>query len=285
MENDEREEMELEGLKKEAEILSPIFQVWYDLVLEKRLYEYDFAGLYVLAYLSQRRPRKWSAGFFDSPVTLNEYDSARLEEIPHIITLLADGYLQKLFGANYQKRTIVSIFAQVKFTGIKKNINNFVNQSIVYWALQRRPFCLMTSIPTPLQVLRMQATGRRVVTTFLTQEELSTHHIAKLHYMEGHQNHSKDAFEFFVHDLKHMENFVDPDTYLEQTGFFYAILMLGNPSPKNFLKNLILEQLVSSLNSLVRSTPTTEFLSLINEQFQLWYRQLWNELEYLISDM
>lgn len=272
-------------LQEEAAILAPIFNDWYNLVLEKKLPEYDFGGLYILSYLTLRRPRKWSNGKFKTPITSECYFSTKLTNIPHILDLLSDQYLGKLFGINYGDISVVQIFATVRFTGIKKNIDDFVNVSIVNWALNRRPYILMTDIPTPLQVLRMQSSGQRVATAFLTEKELSSHHIAKLHYMEGHQNHSKDAFEFFIHDLKHMENFVDPNIYQEQIGFFYSFLtMNGNEiSPKKLIKSILYTQsrnMVSIVDSYLPSL-SCQFEVIFKHRFQ----QLWNELEYLISDM
>ena len=46
--------------------------------------------------------------------------------------------------------------------------------------------------------------------------QLSTYHIAQLFYMDGSQNHEKDAFGFLIHDLNHMENFIQEDIHYEQ---------------------------------------------------------------------
>eukprot|EP00602_Paraphysomonas_sp_CaronLab_P005947 CAMPEP_0185035098 /NCGR_PEP_ID=MMETSP1103-20130426/25846_1 /TAXON_ID=36769 /ORGANISM="Paraphysomonas bandaiensis, Strain Caron Lab Isolate" /LENGTH=296 /DNA_ID=CAMNT_0027572023 /DNA_START=308 /DNA_END=1198 /DNA_ORIENTATION=+ len=118
------------------------------------------------------------------------------------------------------------------------------------------PVILMTEIPTPMEVLRMQADGNRVVTMFTSVEQLSTCHVAKLQYMAGDQLHSRDPFEFLVHDIKHMYHFKDQATYDEQVGFFRAILSINAGKPKRFFCGLF---------------PTDEML--------------WYELEYLISDM
>lgn len=74
--------------------------------------------------------------------------------------------------------------------------------------------------------------------------------------MRGNIDHHKDPFEFLVHDLKHMENFVDPATYQEQIGFFKCMLALNSGGPKQYF---------------------VEILSYDN--------LLWTELEYVISDM
>ena len=37
----------------------------------------------------------------------------------------------------------------------------------------------------------------------------------------GNTAHEKDSFEFLIHDLKHMEHFVDADKYLEQVYAYF----------------------------------------------------------------
>ncbi|CAE7420739.1 unnamed protein product [Symbiodinium microadriaticum] len=115
---------------------------------------------------------------------------------------------------------------------------------------------MYSRIPTPMEVLRMQAAGERVVTMFLTKEELSSFHVAKLHYMSGQQLCAKDAVDFLVHDLHHMDHFTDPSTRDEQVGFFRAILGIGSGRPKQFFRSLF---------------PEDDYI--------------WFELEYLVSDM
>lgn len=74
--------------------------------------------------------------------------------------------------------------------------------------------------------------------------------------MRGNIDHHKDPLEFLVHDLKHMENFIDPATHQEQIGFFKCMLLLNNGTPKEyFIQTLKYDNL------------------------------LWTELEYVISDM
>jgi len=52
--------------------------------------------------------------------------------------------------------------------------------------------------------------------------------------MNGAPNHSRDAFEFTLHDLQHMEHFCDEDSHLEQRGFFMCMLRLGTGRPREF---------------------------------------------------
>jgi hypothetical protein len=146
--------------------------------------------------------------------------------------------------------------------------------------------------------------------------------------MAGAAEHHKDALEFLLHDMKHMEHFMDPTTHREQVGFCRAMLSLGEGrkleveygkdgtevrAEKSFLPPLhspaedhewgqginegeerIVEQssiqwdrdapselhVSSPSTPLYYSDPMTYFLRGCG-----FDRQLWEELEYVISDM
>ena len=127
---------------------------------------------------------------------------------------------------------------------------------MINWSQCKRPFVLMHEIPNPLQVLQQQANGERVLTLFLTKEELLSKHVSKLNYMAGEIQHPRDAFEFLTHDMKHMEHFINEETYEEQIGYFKSMANLNNCKPKAF------------------------FTKNLGYDMMLWY-----ELEYCISDM
>lgn len=46
--------------------------------------------------------------------------------------------------------------------------------------------------------------------------ELKSKHTSQLGYMEGNKTHERDSLHFVVHDLQHMEHFVNPDIRDEQ---------------------------------------------------------------------
>lgn len=102
-----------------------------------------------------------------------------------------------------------------------------------------------------------QARGERVVTMFLSIDELSRCHVSKLRYMTGSQEHARDPLEFLLHDIRHMEHFVLADTYWEQVGFFDAMARI---SPDESVKEFFVKTLGYS-------------------------KTFWYELEYVISDM
>ena len=87
-----------------------------------------------------------------------------------------------------------------------------------------------------MEVLEMQSKGERVVSLLIEPSQLVSKHKSKLTYMDGGHIHERDPFEFLVHDLKHMETFVNEKTYREQVGFFKSIMELDDNSPFKFFE-------------------------------------------------
>ncbi|NUN14092.1 MAG: hypothetical protein HUU55_10710 [Myxococcales bacterium] len=89
-----------------------------------------------------------------------------------------------------------------------KGIRLPVHQALVGWADGCRPAVLTRGVPTPLQLLGLQAQGKRYVS--LVDDGVNTGKHA-------------DPLAFVVHDLCHIEKFADPQHYVEQVGFFSAL--------------------------------------------------------------
>ena len=237
---------DLHELESEASKIEPILSACSAVYKSGHLSASDFAGIFILSYLGLRRPKSWSNGRFKNSVSLSYHHdvafinhlplSTELSSIPGLLNILDREYVAKRMNCGvddtddsqrFSGITVLSIFDNLQLSRIKKNADNYVNRCLVCWAYNRRPCCLMFRIPTPLEVLQQQSEGSRVITMFLTKEQLGTRHVSMLYYMEGMQNHFKDSFEFLLHDMKHMENFVDTDTHDEQVGFFKCILRLS----------------------------------------------------------
>lgn len=249
-------------LSQEAEAILPLVQWALEKHSDGRLSDYDFAGIFILGYLGMRRPKKWlggKCGLCEPGTTerdeIRDYRSMRIQDMPLLLSLLNEDYVRHKCGGSLEDVSVIDLFARFQFVGIR-NKDNYINNCLVNWALGRRPCVLLFRIPSPMEVLRMQSRGTRVVTLFTTRQELSSMHVAPLYYMEGSQNHAKDPLEFLIHDLKHMENFVDPACFREQVGFFKSMLAISNGNPRNFF------QAACGYDKL-----------------------LWRELEYVISDM
>lgn len=243
------------------ELLSPYLQMHRERVIS----DADFIAIFILIYLAHRRPRKWCSSF--SKISLcdveltNETLSLPLSSLTEpVMELVGLSYLAKKLKMSESKIIeevrLVDVFNHLTLSGIKHNTDNYINRFVVMHYLQRRPVCLLQYVPTPMEVLSQQARGERVVTMFLTIDELSRCHVSKLRYMTGGQEHARDPFEFLLHDIRHMEHFVLPETYHEQVGFFDAMLNISDQSPKSF------------------------FLKTLGHAKSFWF-----EMEYVLSDM
>ncbi len=95
--------------------------------------------------------------------------------------------------------------------------------------------------------------------------------------------HARDALAFVVHDLVHMEHFWRADTRDEQCGFFRCLAGLHPPplSPRThrIQHTAQLCDPVRLGHIPCRGNPRAFFAALGGDE------QLWQELEYLISDM
>lgn len=80
-----------------------------------------------------------------------------------------------------------------------------VPRALVAWADEARPVDLLFEVPSPRAILARQARGRRVVSLLDEGARTAPH---------------EDGLAFAVHDLCHLEKFVDPTHHVEQVGFF-----------------------------------------------------------------
>jgi hypothetical protein len=287
----------LEKMRREAETLSPILaslRARYD---HGTLLASDLVGSFILAYLSVRRPSaRWASGRLPKPVidtsagrtvkilnynsipAINDASnsannrpltsdpenpsilvvhSKSLCDLPELASLIPEAFAKKWFGSASYTISLFEIFNTTRFTGIRKNTDDLVNHSIAQWMAGDRPFELLFHIPSPMEVLRMQADGRRVVSMLATLEDLGRFHFARLTYMAGAKLAEKDAFDFLIHDLTHMEHFVLYISYREQVGFMKSMLGICGGKPRKLFSTILFPR----------------------------DKSIWSELEYLISDM
>ncbi len=83
-----------------------------------------------------------------------------------------------------------------------------VAQGIAAFARGDRKLVLYDRVLEPLEVLELQAQGIRCASLLAAEVPTAPH---------------EDARAFLLHDLCHLEKFVDPDFHLEQVGFFDTV--------------------------------------------------------------
>lgn len=91
-------------------------------------------------------------------------------------------------------------------------VNEPAAQAICAWHCGLRPVHLIRHIPTARQMLQIQAQGQRFVSLLPDAQALA----------HGDPRHP-DGLSFALHDLCHLEKFVDPEHYTGQIGFFKAL--------------------------------------------------------------
>lgn len=162
--------------------------------------ECEFVCCYLLLHAS-RNP-SWYCGTMQCPIV----DSS-VHELPKSISLETVPGLIRIPKKLDPKLGILELFNTCNVKSLKK----FVNESLVHWSLNERPYVLFYEIPTPQEVLNMMIHGSRCITVFIDEHNLFTH------FKDTYPPYiERDAFSFTVHDIQHMEQFVDPDTKMGQ---------------------------------------------------------------------
>lgn len=83
-----------------------------------------------------------------------------------------------------------------------------VPSALIAWSEGQRRVDLLFHVPTPRDVLALQARGRRCVSLLDDATSAAPH---------------EDGLAFAVHDLCHLEKFADPAQHTGQVGFFAAV--------------------------------------------------------------
>lgn len=99
----------------------------------------------------------------------------------------------------------IAVVAQRRLCGVPEPAAH----AVWAWHQGRRPVHLLKDIPSPRQVLRWQALGHRCV-SILPDAIVRAH---------GDLRHP-DGLSFALHDLCHLEKFVEPEHHVGQVGFF-----------------------------------------------------------------
>ncbi len=102
----------------------------------------------------------------------------------------------------------LAIFATRRVRGVSPIVAN----ALLAWSRGERPADLVNEVVPPREVLRRQAAGRRCVA--LLDDEVARAH--------GDPRHL-DGLSFALHDLHHLEKFVEPEHHNGQVGFFLAV--------------------------------------------------------------
>jgi hypothetical protein len=123
-----------------------------------------------------------------------------------------DGWLAKLDTASGEalRETLIGWFERYHFLGIIPN----VPAAFLGWLQERWPLDLALRIPSPLDVLHMQAAGRRPVTVVADYPRALRPVLTKA-----------DGCAFLVHDLEHAYKFCHDSRLHEGQRHFFGLLL------------------------------------------------------------
>ena len=88
-----------------------------------------------------------------------------------------------------------------------------IRRSLYNWHLGRYPLVLWNHIPTPLELLKIQADGKRIITVFNQADEWEQLHLGKT------------AWDFIIHDLIHADHFFENSEWQSGQIAFYQFIL------------------------------------------------------------
>ena len=172
----------------------------------------------VLRDLPAPDPKRGAGKMFGMSTAAAERTAAFLLErvIARWGRLRDQGERSAVLGVGAGAGEALRLFARRRVRGVPEP----VAAGLCAWSRGERPVDLLEEVPTAEQVLLLQARGRRCV-SLISDDRARAH---------GDPRHP-DGLSFALHDLCHVEKFVNPEHHLGQVGFFRAVAgALGSAS-------------------------------------------------------
>ncbi len=142
-----------------------------------------------------------------------------------------------LFKTKSKSSPIIEFLSHYNWKGKTDRIR----RSLIQWHLGYYPLVLSDHIPTPLELLQIQALGKRVITVFKNASDWEKTHFGK------------SAWEFIIHDLIHADHFFENLEWREgQIAFYQFILQNWDHDMMTEVRSHCSEQfdyLISDMNS------------------------------------
>lgn len=206
-----------------------------DHITNMGLLPYEICTLYILLFLRIRHPKNWLQKKNNFTPLLNE--KLLLDIIPNEFNLTP-----------WEKEKLKDLCAKDLFAHYNlKGIPLAVNRTILNWARGDWKIELLTRIPSPRELLRMQVKNTRCITLTTNHDEIDRLVLS-----------SRDPLSFVLHDLHHADHFFNQDESLKgQLGFYSLVNQIyDQPQLKKSLKEDLqfkseFEYVVSDMNAYV----------------------------------
>jgi hypothetical protein len=195
-----------EKLADEAlDLTEPLMQLrrLYNL---REISDAELVAAYLVLHLAYRHPRRWYNGLRS---TLNPQLEARA--VSPTIEILGSRWKSTFHEHLYRcgLREALDFFVSGQLRGVPAAAANSLN----HWHAKRYPLHLMFTIPTPADLLRLQARGERIVTVPLEESDRGQFIL-----------NQRDNVGFVLHDLIHAEHFYGSGELFQGQLGFYRLL-------------------------------------------------------------
>lgn len=206
-----------------------------DILRSQTLSSFELCTLYILLFLRIRHPKNWLQK--KNSFQANPSEKKLLDLIPLEFNL-----------TDWEKEKLKDVSAHDLFKYYNlKGIPLAVNRTMINWDLGLWKIELLTHIPTPRELLRMQVHNTRCITLTTDHDEIDKLVLS-----------ARDPLSFVLHDLHHADHFFNQDDSLKGQLGFYSLMesVYDRPELKKNLKEdkqfkSEFEYVVSDMNAYV----------------------------------
>lgn len=182
-------------LETQSPLAIQCLQTFFSAWKKNELSDPEMAAIYILIFSFLRRPKDFLGGVHNQNIDGYEMQGCRSS------TEVVDLFRQNLPPQLRDLKSLTRLESPKPFlehfcSMSWRSIPLSVSQSLMAWQSGRYPLRLMTTVPSPEDVLEMQAQGCRCV-SMLTEQEQIQNFVSK----------GRDVLGFIVHDLIHADHF------------------------------------------------------------------------------
>lgn len=202
-------------LKNQSAEAYKCLQVFLPLWEQKRLSDAEIAAIYIFIFSLLRRPQDFLGGPHNLfPLGTPRPDAFSVQEFlellrPHLPEPLQNA---KILQRLPSQSAFLPAFCALSWRSIPLS----VARSLVAWENKNYPLVLRKDVPSPEDVLGMQAQGCRCITMLVSLPE-----------MQNFVEEGRDVLGFIVHDLIHADHFfAEPEKAQAQVLFCQKLILV-----------------------------------------------------------
>lgn len=186
-----------------------------NIITKLQLDPFELCTLYILLFLRIRHPKNWLQK--KTTVITRGHEKKLLDMIPSEFNL-----------SEWEKEKLSNVSALSLFKSFNlKGIPLAVNRTMINWGQGLWKIKLLTHIPGPRELLRLQVQNTRCVTIIISHDDIDKLVLS-----------ARDPLSFVLHDLHHADHFFNQDDSLKGQLGFYSLVdkIYDHPLLKKSLK-------------------------------------------------